>query len=529
MEIIYDGEIRCRYVAGGGLTGIICAAPDSRRKGVIAACLLGWYQANGDEIAWPDHGAGKTTALSSSDKQLLQEIKNHLGNLLHAGLMHTAPPQIQSLRTLVWSAKGESFPQLSAAVLHLAGAAAEYQDRSARVDTQYLLDIISRIWFQCGLLLSANSQQFSALKGQARRTYSSRDIGKLWVLGASQYRTMSGAKGVSLVAWDIDHNTPYRINIGRTVESARSLDTRNIWGITLPWDKGCSVQQLAGQVITLVHAKASGDNRISLSGDTVLSAVEHADRYTCQLQALGITRWPELTASFESAIAELTPRFEPVLIQPDAVYEFTIDEYEQQWSAWARDRQGQLIKLTLPVNDINNDRVKRINHAVTHYGKRIWGIVLEPQFDGVEIKLLPVSLILRDNDAWLCFSPDFEFFHQRKLADMLARWISKIANHCRLDTAGLTHLNMPQIGGLFDRIADFIMGTAELGLDCKMMNHELATEIASGLKTANAEFLVNVFERMCSHLNPERLLEGYYAFSLAYRRLFLERMIYNVK
>lgn len=528
-EIIFDDEIRCRYVAGGGLAGIICAAPDSRRKGVVTACLLGWRVAQGEEIAWPEHTKSKMTSLSAGDKQLLQEIKDKLNGLLHAGLMHSTHQQVQSLRTLAWSAKGESFPQVSASVLHLAGAVLEYQSRSARIDTQYLLDVISRLWIQCERLQNANTPQLPELKGQARRTYYPRDMGKLWVLGASQYKTLSGAKGVSLVAWDINYNKPYRINMGRTVESAHSLNTQSVWELTLPWRKGCSLQKLAGQVISLDQAKASDDNRISLSKDTILASVEDLDLYTAKLQTLGITQWIDLASHFESTIAQLTPQFEPVLVRPDSVYEFEINEYEQQWVGWARDKQGELIKILLPVSDINNDRVKRINHVITHYGKNIWGIVLESRFDGSEIKLSPQSLILRDSKSWLCFSPDFEFFHRQTITDLLSKWINKIARPRRVDTATLTSSDLSSISRLFDQIDDIMLGAAELGLDCQLTNQDLIKDITSEISTSKAVFLSDVFEQLRTRFNAEHLLKGYFAFSLASRRLHLEHMIYGFK
>jgi hypothetical protein len=153
--------------------------------------------------------------------------------------------------------------------------------------------------------------------------------------------------------------------------------------------------------------------------------------------------------------------------------------------------------------------------------------VLEPNLATSELKLSPVSVVLRDNKTWLCFSPDFEFFRHKKTEGLLSKWISKLMVSRQLDTGKLTQSATYNIEQLFQKINESICGAVELGLDCKISNDQTIIEIASQLQTANAGFLAGIFDKMSSQLNTEHLLTVYYSFSLAYRRMYLERMLFK--
>jgi hypothetical protein len=240
VEIVLAEETACRYILGASLEGVICDAPESRRKGIIAACLLHWMQRQSRDFQWPEESrpAQGETRLSKGESELLAQVRQQLESVLACGLMHLPQAYEQSLRNLAWSARGGELPRLSALLLRLCGEMAAFRDRQASSDSGSLLEQVVATWALCDGLSANAPDTMGRLRGAFRRDYTAAELGPLWSCGAYRYESRSGACGLGLLLWDLQSLKPLRINLGRSAETARSFNPWASWQhrtIPNPW------------------------------------------------------------------------------------------------------------------------------------------------------------------------------------------------------------------------------------------------------------------------------------------------------
>jgi hypothetical protein len=531
LEILLGEAVRCRFVARGGLDGIICDAPDHRRKGVIAAGLLYWWQQRGVAIQWPaDLGGGETgnILLSEDESQLVEAIRGHLTGMLDAGLMHLPRHLEDALRDLAWSARGGRLPRLSVLLLQLVGEMEAFRQGQAGAESRILLDRVAAVHSLCEALACSPMEAMDGLRGQFRRDYLPSAVGPLWLAGACQYQTRSGAKGLSLMLWDLESRRPYRVNLGRSGEASREFDPAAAWRAALGWQKGSSPEALNNKVLRLENVKVSGDGRLSLSGDTRLAAVADAASAAEAIGYLGYTHWEPLGRALADEIQPPEPMPQPVLVRPRRIKPWVLDEIDQQWIGWAQDEAGQWLRLALPVGDRHNPRVAGFNRCLAAIENDIWGLVLEPRLVQQELQLAPVSLIVKSKGSFAVLHPDLEFI-DLKQQSTLGNWVKRLVPRKSDGAPELAQAQSPtaRLEKWMAHIQDMILGAAEIGLACGYLDPQQTHAFATSLDSAGARHLATSMVRLGRRKDSATLVQAHYAFQLAWRRLQIDRLVHR--
>lgn len=529
IKIRLGGGRQCRYVAGAGLDGVICEAPQSRRKGIIAACLLHWWQSRGTEIFWPDFVARHTPErpLSDGEKTLLQRIDAELAEMLTTGLMHLPRHTEDALRGLAWSARGEDLPRLSALVLRLADELAAFRMRKAGTDPQLLLDRLVAVKGLLAALSHSPSDHLSPLRGRFKRDYSDHPVGPLWLCGGYQYATRGDAFGICVLLWDLDTGIPLQVNIGRTGEAARTFNPQEAWQAVLAWQHGRSPATLNGRVLEIKGAKVSADGRLSQSTTTILKNVEDASPHQDRLEALGFRDWKALTAELTRRLGEPeTPSF-AVILRPRRLQAFAINELTQQWTGWIGDHDGRWLRLNLPVNADHDRRVKIINKVIDGAAHRIWGLVVDARLVDTELFMAPVSVIVKHQQDWVCLHPDLDDI-DLKQHGRLGTWLRRRIGRERpqpVDT--LSPPDLTGLHALFDRIQHKLLGVAELGLRCDYLETEPLVPLVRELQSISAPLLAKCLQRLQQDACLDTLVQAHYALGTARQQLLIQGLMHQ--
>jgi len=532
LALALGEAVRCRYVPGAGLDGIICEAPDHRRKGVIAACLLYWWQQRGHDIQWPEDLAGNetaATALSDDERQLTMAVQAQLSAMLQAGLMHQPRHLEDALRDLAWSAQGNRLPRLSALLLQLVGELTAFRNGRAGAESQQILDRMATVYLLCEALNRSPIDAMATLRGQFRRDYIARKVGPLWMTGAYRYQTRSAAKGLTIVLWDLKNNTPLRVNIGRTGEAAKGFDPASVWRQSLGWQKGRSPEDMNNMVIRLENAKVSNDGRISLSAETGLKSIEAVNGDIEAIENIRVGNWKQLCRQLSLALQAPQPALQPIMVRPRRVSAMVLDEIGQCWIGRLQDDDRQWLNVTLPVDDLHNSRAALINKCISVAKNDIQGVLLEPRLFQQQLQLLPVSIIVQTKNGLHAFHPDLtflDFTRQLKLSTLLKRVLPRLPD----GKAEALHQDdaLASLDSLTAGVLDMILGAAEVGLSCPYTDPEQISRFTTDLKSANAPQLADLVQRLGRRNECRPIVQAYYAFQLARRKLQIERLIHVV-
>lgn len=535
LEIVLAEGARCRYLPGGGrpedgLDAVICEAPDRRRKGVITACLIYWLEQHGIVVEWPtDLGGGATGALSLSaeERALTRAVQDQLAGMLGTGLMHLARHREDALGDLAGSARGGRLPHLAALLRQLVGEMEALRERQSGGEPGLVLDRLVHAYLLCQTLAHSPVAAMDRLRGQFRRQYVPRKVGLLWMAGAHQYETRSGARGLSLILWDLEHDRPHTVNCGRTGETAGGFDPASAWRTALGWKHGRAPQDLNNQLLTLDNVKASFDGRLSLSGQTILVDAIPAAAAAEAIHHSGHQRWENLCRKLAAVLQEPQPLLSPVLIRPRKITPLALDEVSQEWVGWAMDDNKAWLRLSLPVSKRHNQRAAAINQYLAAVGGGLRTVTLEVRLVNQRPVLQPVSLVIDSQAGPVALHPDLEFIDlnkQLRLGDRLKGRLTRRTAAPPADEKGPEHSAGRE--RLMSQLEEMLLGAAEIGLDCPYLDAEQIEKLGLDLKSAGANVLVGLMERLGRRNNAAALIQAHYGLQLARRRLHIHDLIH---
>lgn len=525
LEIVLAEEARCRYLPGGDLDTVICEVPDRRRKGVVTACLIHWLEVHGVRVPWPtDLGGGATGALglSAEERVLIRAVREQLAAMLGTGLMHLPRHRGDVLADLAASARGGRLPRLAALLRQLGGEMEALRERRTGADAGQVLDRLVHAHILCRVLEESPVEAMDGLRGQFRREYVSRRTGLLWMAGAHQYETRSGARGLSLILWDLERDRPYTVNCGRTGEAAGGFDPTAAWRTALGWKYGRAPRDLNNQLLYLDGARASFDDRLSLSGQTTLvDAIPAADAAEA-IAHTGHDRWDELSRVLAANLQTPRPLLPPIFIRPRKVAPLILDEIAQEWVGWALDEKKAWLRLSLPVSEGHNIRAAAINKSLDAVGGGLLGLTLEVRLVQQRPVLQPVSLVAATREGPAALHPDLEFVDLKKQLGLIDTLKGRLGRRKAQPPEDVAVSGNPAARQkLIARLQDMVLGAAEVGLDCPYMDARQTEKPITSLKSAGALHLARLVERLGRGKDADVLIQAHYALQLARRRLHI--------
>ncbi len=230
-----DHGAECRYVAGGGLDGMVVTAPQGASMKFAVAAVLAFQQSQGlklPEAATAAPALAETRGAPRTRDEVLGTSRQLLEESVCVGLSHLSISFEQRFATLAVSALGVNLPRLSLALRGIGDEISLIVKRDAQADEARLLQSVSRAHALCHALRTTIPPPRADLIGWHRTQYE--EVGHLELHGVAAYpwRTSSGYEGLTVLFWE---NTacPVVLVVGspttppsRQFQSPRPLQTR---------------------------------------------------------------------------------------------------------------------------------------------------------------------------------------------------------------------------------------------------------------------------------------------------------------
>jgi hypothetical protein len=247
------------FIAGLGLKGAAFKGAKSRRRVVVTASAILLRQKRG--IALDAAEAEPATAKDGVTQDYLDDAAQKLARSVRIVLKAASPVAADILFDLAISARAEAAPRLTAKLRGLARQAG----RAATRDVQFEPDAFLAEAATTFALIQALKVQptEAALTGAVRRDYEAAPAFELWMLGATTWRTDTGARGLTLHGFAPADRRWRSVSIARGAGMDPSFDPRAAYRMPL-WGAGVA-NGLMGRGLHLAEPLVAGDQTIAPS------------------------------------------------------------------------------------------------------------------------------------------------------------------------------------------------------------------------------------------------------------------------
>ncbi|WP_333663556.1 SWIM zinc finger family protein [Acinetobacter sp.] len=398
------------YVAGAGFAGMLSNLEKDQPAYYLAA-LSEVQRLQGKLWAELELSEAENPAiLSESERQFIVELKDDLAQLLEFGLSHVNEMTARQLHLLNMSARSESLPRLAAMLRQLSGQVGRLLNRdehSSEHDTLLYLAQMSAYLYR---LEHAQGEQLLHLRGKLRQQYQSDDEQtelELLPLGARWWRTLGGARGISLYFSELENPKTFEVTLARAENNDPNFTRHNAWSQQSIWM--LTAQQLMQKKVCLQQPRFSEDGRLSASGTSralplnSLSKLEDFSFY----QKIGFNDWRTLQQHWQQQLQTIDGIDQIVLLNISAYDIPQVDEIEQclWWTVYDQNRSTLHLRLDWKIQDL--EKIRQLERLCTQM-VQVHSIFGYCQIKGHQLVLSPMSLLITQNSKTRLFNLDFD-------------------------------------------------------------------------------------------------------------------------
>jgi hypothetical protein len=382
-----EWNVECRWLAGGGLAGMLCSCHSTDACVHRVAAVLAWQVQRGARELSTDEAMLESSAGAprTRDEVRLAVIAAAEDTVIQ-GLSRLSPATVERLRTLATSAHGLDLPRLERAVRAWADELAAWLERSARASEELLLTRTATAY----ALAHALAHPTPALVGQHQSRYERvRELDLIGV-GARAWYAASGYRGLTAYFWDTHSKTWCTWTDARPVTLA-TFDPAARFTAAGPWS-GCESPAVASTSrVRLRAAWRSRNGRISGRPSTAMTAVGSTRADDLPIR---VRRWSDLSAllrtQFIASLGDRLPSEICVVLAPSSYERAVFDEIEQELRVPLVDDTGAVLPLVLPHSEENRRAIAELEALTLRPGMLVFGLLHLRRGD---LSVTPVSII----------------------------------------------------------------------------------------------------------------------------------------
>jgi hypothetical protein len=396
------------FIAGQGLKNAVYKGPKSRMRVIVTACAILLRTKHGVAV---EAIVGEDT--SAPEAPLAAEFLGNAGDTLARAtrivLAGSSPIAVDMLFELAISARAEAAPRLTAQLRRLARMAGLAITRDVRFEPDIFLAEAART---CALIEALKRDSTKpALTGSLRRDYRPHPALDLWMLGASSWRSETGARGLTLYGFAPETKRWHSASFARAAGQDPSFDPKAQY--RLPVWSARTVEKLMGQAVHLPEPLIAADNTITTSLPTPAKVKAPVKGAEALIEAgASHVRWEDLRRDLSARIGgglERRSQPAPALIAPAKFGGFAFDEFAQTYEWEAIDQAGDTILLTLPASaDALAVRLKRES-------RRIRSVLIEATVGQDRPILRPIAILSDENDGLSVLNLDLDHWQAPKM------------------------------------------------------------------------------------------------------------------
>lgn len=341
-----------RWLAGQGLGGMVSKATRARLKSQHVAAVLAVRRAHGvdDAAVFPEAAAAGPGA---PDATYLEEVRRTLQDAVLTALNQAPAVLEERLFTLSISLRADALPRLGRQLRQLAAGIRRKREREFAFSPA---DALSRLAAAHALAEALSRPQppdrLAVLKGAVRQDYEAAGSLSLFGLGATQWRTRTGARGVTGYFYAAERHRILTASLARSSERDASFDPAQAYASERLW-RAAPLDELIRARVHLAGGAVSVDGRISLGAAAHAHVVPWLPaRETCLEWPVTFTDWVALQDAMHSRFDErlASPYAGPVIVvlAPAVHAKMTFDAIAQEHAWGVADAADRWIAVTLP-------------------------------------------------------------------------------------------------------------------------------------------------------------------------------------
>jgi len=392
-------SIRCRWVPGAGLAGMLCSCREPSPCEHRAIAVLGFLAQEGlIAIAAEDPAPHVAKGAVRTCDELRESARALMAEVVGIGLSRVSGATVERLQTLSVSAHAADVPRMERLLAALASEAELHVRRDSQSSVANLLAVAAKV----EALGCALAHPKAELMGQHRSRYLPLGECELLGAGARLWRTRSGYTGLTVYFWEPLAHRWCTWSAARPVGTT-GFSPKRVFDADGPWDGCRSPREAAGSRLRLSGAWRSAIGR--LSGRSATTAFSAGPTPAERLPA--IAQWWELReralALFSGGLREFDEQQEIVVLRPAHWRAAHYDEVHQRlWRALI-DGAGNALQLVVPYTEENRGAVRTLEAYSPVEGALVLGLLR--LLDGV-LCVEPVSVIQTGRVMCLTLSDD---------------------------------------------------------------------------------------------------------------------------
>lgn len=354
--------------------------------------------------------------LSESALALVDTVGVTLTEFVEHGLAHLDDLSVKRLFMLSISARSDGLYRLAARLRQLSGFINRWLNHDETLKERQLLISLADTFAYLQQLKTAKNQPFIALKGQLRRTYETENYAlTLYPLGGRWWRTLSGARGLTLYFWESSQQQAIEVTTARAANQDPNFNQHTAWQNSL-WV--ISPAQLMSHISQLTQPRFNEQGQLASSGSTATTQATLDDHYIETLQKIAIDDWRQLNQKNPLVTDDIfqESQIRLLAIKSSDKDSLIIDEVAQciWWQVY--DQHNNILRLTLNWQTYQSDSMRKIKQLENLDMAKIRMILVHQSIDGNAVSLEPISIIMENppkpaNKLTQVQSPKFALFN----------------------------------------------------------------------------------------------------------------------
>lgn len=266
LIVSWPGSPRVLAIAGAGPGGMVVEgshAEEAERAWRLAA-VVRVFAANGRAWSWPD-GLAPSGGLLPTQGEAASEVAGVVERLIADGLARAAAGTADQLSRAGARARLEDLPLLARLTIAAAAEVRALVDRDDDTNETSAFSALAQVWALATVIASGRAP--AALLGGGSG-HDDAGVRRLIPLVARWWQTTSGARGLTLHAWDPDAGRLEQATTGRAAGADPSFTSS--WVTPLLW--GASAEQLCAGPLDLTATERRDDGTLSATVRTSVTA-----------------------------------------------------------------------------------------------------------------------------------------------------------------------------------------------------------------------------------------------------------------
>lgn len=512
------------YVAGAGFAGMLSNLEKDQSAYYLAA-LSEVQRLQGKSWAELELSEAENPAiLSESERQFIFQLKDDLAQLLEFGLSHVNEMTARQLHLLNMSARSESLPRLAAMLRQLSGQINRLLNRDEHSSEQDTLLYLAQMNAYLYQLQHVQGEQLLKLRGKLRQQYQldeeQTDL-EILPLGARWWRTLGGARGMTLYFSAVDNPKTFEVTLARAENNDPNFNRYNAWSQQSVWM--LTAQQLMQKMVRLQQPRFGEDGRLSASGQSralALNSLSKLEDFSLY-QQIGFDDWQRLQQHWQQQLQSIEGIDQSVLLNISAYDSPKVDEIEQclWWTVYDQNRSALHLRLDWKTQDL--EKIRQLERLCGQM-IQVHSIFAHCQIKGHQLVLSPMSVLMTQHGKTRLFNLDFDQLAEPKktLKESIIGRIEQLLARKKQQQAKLasTHISLSQ--KVCEPILEVLLG---LGCSGRMLLSRSQIEVLQQQRQlaqdAGMSLLVRQINSILdtSQLNSELLLRLVYVCDLVLR------------